>query len=459
MNSYFLSLCIVMPFLGSLLVVLNPKNARRIALLTALITFAVTVNIAAFFNPHGPSFQFEEYRFLGYHVGIDGLSMALMLLSSFLILLCLWMHTPSHQSRSYLSCFLVLEGLVMGTFTSLNLIFFYIFFEASLIPLYFLIGIWGGPDRIRAATKFFLYTLAGSVLMLVAIAFIFGHSGTLDLVELKNFSPSLQRWLWLGFFASFAIKTPLWPFHTWLPLAHVEAPTAVSVVLAAVLLKLGTYGFARISLPLFPEASVAFAPLIYTLSVIGILSSALIAWQQNDMKRVIAYSSISHMGIVTLGLFSFDPTATLGAFYQMLSHGVISAALFFSVGVLYDRCHTRLLENYGGIARMMPRFAVLFLIFTLGSLGMPGTSGFVGEFLVIVGMIKKHSLCVVGIGGGLFFATLYGMRLYRKMMGGAPKNSDISDLTPRELFILGLLAFVIVGLGLKPPLEYLIPFS
>jgi len=418
-----LSITTFLPLVGALAILLlrggeeeSARIARWIALWISLATFAVSVEVWAAFDPGRADFQLIEKADwlpdfnIGYRMGIDGISLFFVLLSTFLTPICVlasWF-AVTRRVKEYMIAFLVLETLMVGMFCALDFIVFYMFFEGVLIPMFLIIGVWGGPRRVYAAFKFFLYTLLGSVLMLLAILAIYFATGTTDITEALayNFPPNLQIWLWLAFFASFAVKVPMWPVHTWLPDAHVEAPTAGSVILAGVLLKMGGYGFIRFSLPMFPDASATFAPLVYTLSVVAIIYTSLVALAQEDMKKLIAYSSVAHMGFVTIGIFTVTPEGLQGAMIQMLSHGVVSAALFLCVGVIYDRLHTREIARYGGLVNNMPRYALAFMIFMLASVGLPGTSGFVGEFLSLIGVptitCKRSATAslVTGVTGG-----------------------------------------------------------
>src|SRR6185312_7277955 len=398
-----LSVVTFLPLVGALfcLVVQGPKeavdrNCRSAALITSLVTFLVSLLLWVHFDPTKAGFQFEEKvgwvpaLNIGYHMGIDGISLFFVLLSTLLTPICVLASWEAIQSRvkEYMVAFLVLETFMVGMFCALDLALFYVFFEGVLIPMFLIIGVWGGKRRVYAAFKFFLYTLLGSVLMLLAIIAIYWQAGTSDLptvVEKMQLPFQWQFWLWLAFFASFAVKVPMWPVHTWLPDAHVEAPTAGSVILAGVLLKMGGYGFIRFSLPMLPDASSMFAPLIYTLSVVAIIYTSLVALAQEDMKKLIAYSSVAHMGFVTIGIFTGTPEGMQGAMFQMLSHGIVSAALFLCVGVIYDRLHTREIARYGGLVHNMPKYALAFMVFMLASIGLPGTSGFIGEFLAMIG--------------------------------------------------------------------------
>ena len=439
------------------------RNARWVALWVSLITFVVSLGIWINFDNSTAAFQFEEKAVwmpglgLAYHMGIDGISMFFVLLSTLLTVLCIgasWL-TITDRVKEYMIAFLVLETLMVGMFSALDLILFYVFFEGVLIPMFLIIGVWGGPRRNYAAYKLFLYTLAGSVLMLLAILTMIVQAGTADIPTLlkHNFPVDLQPWLWLAFFASFAVKVPMWPVHTWLPDAHVEAPTAGSVILAGVLLKFGGYGFLRFSLPMFPLASADFTPLIYGLSIIAVIYTSLVALAQEDMKKLIAYSSVAHMGFVTIGTFAANVQGIEGAIIQMLSHGVVSAALFLVVGVVYDRMHSRDIATYGGLVHRMPAYAVFFMIFMLASVGLPGTSGFVGEFLILVGAFKANSWVAFFAATGLILGAAYMLYLYRRVIfGQLTKESlkSILDLSPREIAVFAPLLLIVFVMGIYP---------
>ncbi len=439
------------------------RNARGVALWTSLITFVVSLGLWANFDPLATGFQFEEKLVwvpalgIAYHMGIDGISLFFIILSTLLTVLCVGASWESVQSRvkEYMIAFLVMETLMVGMFSALDLILFYVFFEGVLIPMFVIIGVWGGPRRNYAAFKFFLYTLAGSVLMLLAMLTMIFESGTSDIVTLLNydFPASMQTWLWLAFFASFAVKVPMWPVHTWLPDAHVEAPTAGSVILAGVLLKFGGYGFLRFSLPMFPLASADFTPLIYGLSVIAIIYTSLVALAQEDMKKLIAYSSVAHMGYVTLGTFTATTQGVEGAVIQMLSHGVVSAALFLVVGVVYDRRHSREIAVYGGLVNRMPAYALVFMVFMLASVGLPGTSGFVGEFLILVGAFKANSWVAAFATTGVILGAAYMLYLYRRVIFGKLTKDDLKnmmDLSPREIAVFAPLILLTIFMGVYP---------
>lgn len=466
-----LTVIIFLPLLGVLAILASGrqettahyKNARRVALWTSIITFSLTLIAWQNFNPEIADFQLQD-KFqwipilnIGYHVGVDGISLPFILLSALLIPLCILASWTSIQHRvaEYMITFLVLETMLLGMFASLDFILFYLFFEGVLIPMFLIIGIWGGPDRIYAAFKFFLYTFLGSVLMLLSILYIYFEVGgsNIPLALTTPFDPQIQTWLWLGFFASFAIKIPMFPFHTWLPDAHVEAPTAGSVILAGVLLKMGGYGFIRFCLPMLPEASAYFTPMIFTLSVIAILYASLVALAQTDMKKLIAYSSIAHMGFVTMGIFTVDAQGVQGAITQMVSHGLISAALFLCVGVLYDRIHSREIADYGGLVHRMPRYATFFMFFILASIGLPGTSGFVGEFLVLMGTYQASTWAATFATFGIVLGAAYGLWLYRRVIFGVmvhPRLVTISDLQWREKTVFTPLVLGVLALGLYP---------
>ncbi len=465
-----LSVMTFLPLLGAVFILMIrgeraviDQNARYVALYVSLFTLAFAIYMFLQFDGGSADFQFvEDSGSLGllgmqYKLGVDGISMFFVLLSALLTPICIlsaW-KAITVRVREYMVAFLVLETFMIGTFTALDSILFYVFFEAVLIPMFLIIGIWGGKRRVYAAYKFFLYTLAGSVLMLLAVLYMFNTAGTSDIEILTAyaFDPSVQFWLFLSFFASFAVKMPMWPVHTWLPDAHVEAPTAGSVILAGVLLKMGGYGFLRFSIPMFPDASAYFTPIIMGLSVAAIIITSLIALVQNDMKKLIAYSSVAHMGFVTLGLFTATLQGIQGAVFQMLSHGLISGALFLCVGVVYDRLHTREMSRYGGIVQNMPRYATVFMIFMLGSVGLPGTSGFVGEFLTLLGSFQVNTVIAVLATTGIIFGAAYMLRLYRSVIFGARENEDalsMPDLTKRELFLLIVLAVPVLYLGVFP---------
>ena len=435
--------------------------ARWIALVTTLATLAVSVVLTGTFDQSNPGYQFIEQHawFAGasYHLGVDGISILFVLLTAFLLPICIVSSWKSIETRvvEYMIAFLVLETLVIGVFTSLDLFLFYIFFEGTLVPMFLIIGIWGGANRIYASYKFFLYTLLGSLLMLVAMLWMVNFAGTSDIPTLLNtdFPVQVQTWLWLAFFASFAVKMPMWPFHTWLPDAHVQAPTAGSVILAGVLLKLGGYGFLRFSLPMFPEASAQLTWLILALSAVAVIYTSLVALVQSDMKKLIAYSSVAHMAIVTIGLFAFNRQGIEGAMIVMLSHGLVSAALFLCVGVIYDRLHTREISRYGGLAINMPRYALLFLFFTMASIGLPGTSGFVGEFLSLAGTYRVSTTATLLCTTGIILGAAYMLYLYRRVVFGEIVHDDVramKDISLREMALLAPIAAVALWMGVYP---------
>jgi len=435
--------------------------AKWIALVTTLATLALSVLLTVQFDPSVAGFQFVEdapwFAGLHYRMGVDGISVLFVLLTAFLMPLCIAASWSSIEKRvlEYMIAFLLLETLVIGVFCALDIILFYIFFEFGLIPMFLIIGIWGGQRRVYAAFKFFLYTLLGSVLMLAAILFMIGSSHTSSIPELMthHFDPAIQTWLWLAFFASFAVKMPMWPVHTWLPDAHVEAPTAGSVILAGILLKMGGYGFMRFSLPMFPQASHLFTPLVFTLSVIAVVYTSLVAFRQLDMKKLIAYSSVAHMGFVTMGIFSGNTVGEQGALYQMLSHGVISGALFLCVGVVYDRMHTREIAFYGGLVSRMPWYAATFMLFTMGNVGLPGTSGFVGEIMTMTGTYGVSTWTVFIAATGVILSAVYALNLYRAVIFGTitnPKLAAITDLDWREVAIFAPLCAGTLALGVYP---------
>jgi NADH-quinone oxidoreductase subunit M len=438
------------------------NNARWAALITTLATFILSLVAWNRFDIANPGFQLlEQKAWLGetilYKLGVDGISMPFILLTTFLMPFCIlasW-HSIETRVREYMIAFLVLEALMIGVFAALDVVLFYVFFEGGLIPMFLIIGIWGGKRRIYASFKFFLYTLVGSLLMLLAIFVMYGVAGTSDITVLlkTHFDPSIQKWLWLAFFASFAVKMPMWPVHTWLPDAHVEAPTAGSVILAAILLKMGGYGFIRFSLPMFPDASLYFQPLVFTLSVIAIIYTSLVALMQEDMKKLIAYSSVAHMGFVTMGIFSLNQQGIDGALYQMISHGLISGALFLCVGVIYDRMHTREIAAYGGLVNRMPLYAFVFMVFTMANVGLPGTSGFVGEFLTLMGAFKANIWVAFFATSGVVLSAAYALWLYRRVVFGKlekPALAHINDLGYREVATLAPLLILTIWFGVYP---------
>ena len=464
-----LSVTTFLPLVGALFIMLmasegeaEKRNARWVALWTTLITFAVSLILVWRFDAGSPEFQFVEKRpWLGgaiaYHMGVDGISLPFVILTTALMPLCIIASWGAIQTRvkEYMIAFLVLETLMVGTFCALDLVLFYLFFEGGLIPMFLIIGVWGGPRRVYASFKFFLYTLLGSVLMLLAIMAMYIQAGTTDIPTLLShkFPPGLQTWAWLAFFASFAVKLPMWPVHTWLPDAHVEAPTAGSVILAAILLKMGGYGFLSFSLPMFPAASHDFAPFIFALSVVAIIYTSLVALMQEDVKKLIAYSSVAHMGFVTMGIFAATTQGVAGGIFQMVSHGIVSGALFLSVGVVYDRLHTREIAAYGGLVNRMPLYAAAFMVFTLANVGLPGTSGFIGEFLALIGTFKVSVLTATLATFGVILSAAYALWLYRKVIFGAlekPSLRSIRDLDYREAITLGPLAVLTILFGIFP---------
>ena len=438
-------------------------NAKLVALWVSGFTFFLSLFLYVGFDPDFVGYQFEEQvewilgAGISYHLGIDGISMPFILLSTFLVplsILASW-GSITHRVRDYMMAFLVLETMMVGMFASLDMLMFYLFFEGVLIPMFLIIGIWGGTERVYAAFKFFLYTLLGSVLMLVCMLVMYQQSGTTDIPELAafDFAPVLQFWLFLGFFASFAVKVPMWPVHTWLPDAHVQAPTAGSMILAGVLLKMGGYGFLRFSLPMFPDASDLFAPMIFVLSVVAVIYTSLVALAQSDMKKLIAYSSVAHMGFVTIGIFSMNEQGIAGAMFQMISHGLVSAALFFCVGVVYDRLHTREISAYGGVVDAMPRYAAFFMFMMLASVGLPGTSGFVGEMLVLVGAWNRANWVAVLAATGLILGACYMLWLYRRVVFGRAEKREILELealSSREFLIFVPLTVFVLWFGVYP---------
>jgi NADH-quinone oxidoreductase subunit M len=463
-----LSVVTFLPIVGAIFIAFlhddeaGARNARWVALWATLITFVISLILVWRFDPGSADFQFLEKRpWLGgainYAMGVDGISLPFVILTTAVMPIAILASWTSVQTRvrEYMIAFLVLETLMVGTFCALDLVLFYVFFEGGLIPMFLIIGVWGGPRRVYASFKFFLYTLAGSVLMLLAIMAMYWQAGTTDIPTLLHhaFPRSLQTWAWFAFLASFAVKMPMWPFHTWLPDAHVEAPTAGSVILAAILLKLGGYGFLRFSLPMFPQASVDLAPLIYALSVVAIVYTSLVALVQEDVKKLIAYSSVAHMGFVTMGLFAMTTQGVAGGIFQMISHGIVSAALFLCVGVVYDRMHTREIAAYGGLVNRMPIYAFAFMVFTLANVGLPGTSGFVGEFLTLIGTFRVNTWVTTIAAFGTILSAAYALWLYRKVIFGKltkPSLFDIRDIGAREMLILAPLLILTIVFGVYP---------
>ena len=465
-----LSLVTFLPVIGALLLYVlargdedaAARTSRWIALWTTLVTFAVSLILVLRYDPAQPGFQFVEKapwlaNAITYQMGVDGISLPFVILTTALMPFCIlasW-KSVTKRVREYMMAFLILETLMVGTFSALDLVLFYLFFEGGLIPMFLIIGVWGGPRRVYASFKFFLYTLLGSVLMLLAIMALYLNAGTTDIPTLMHTAVprSLQTWAWLAFFASFAVKMPMWPVHTWLPDAHVEAPTAGSVVLAAIMLKMGGYGFLRFSLPMFPLASHDFAPLIFSLSAIAIVYTSLVALMQEDIKKLIAYSSVAHMGFVTMGIFAGTTQGVAGGVFQMVSHGIVSGALFLCVGVVYDRLHTREIAAYGGLVNRMPLYAVVFLVFTMANVGLPGTSGFVGEFLTLLGTFKVSIPTAIVATLGVILSAAYALWLYRKVVFGVldkPSLAGIKDLTLREAIILVPFVVLTILFGVYP---------
>ena len=475
-----LSLVTFLPLLGVVFIMIQrgeavvvARSARYFALSTSLIVFALSLWLWIDFDPTSAGFQFvEQARWItiggvtiNYHMGIDGISLFFVLLSTLLTVLCVgasWNSVHS-QVKEYMIAFLVLETMMVGIFSALDFVLFYVFFEGVLVPMFLIIGVWGGPRRVYAAFKFFLYTLLGSVLSLLAILAVYFQTGSTDIVVAltHSFPPDLQKWLWLAFFASFAVKVPMWPVHTWLPDAHVEAPTAGSVILAGVLLKLGGYGFIRFSLPMFPLASAYFTPLMFALSAIAVIYTSFVALAQTDMKKLVAYSSIAHMGFVTMGLFALTSEAVQGAMIQMLSHGLVSAGLFLVVGVVYDRLHTRDIDRYSGLVERMPAYAFVFMCLMLASVGLPGTSGFVGEFLILLGTFRVSTLECFLAATALFLGPMYMLYLYRRVIFGTITRADLRgmlDLSPREMAVFAPLLVLVLWMGVYPS-SFLTPIS
>ncbi len=469
LDNTILTIVTFLPLVGALLILLAPgrdagsvRAVKWIALVTTLATFAVSLQMWAMFDPSNTGFQFVVNHawlgnVIGYRVGVDGISILFVVLTALLMPMCILASWDSitHRQREYMLLFLVLETLMIGVFTTLDLAMFYVFFEGSLIPMFLIIGIWGGARRIQASYKFFFYTFIGSVLMLLAIMAMYWFGGTLDISRLLrvDFPPEMQFWLWLAFFASLAVKMPMWPLHRWLPEAHVEAPTAGSVILAAILLKLGGYGFLRFSLPMFPDASAYFANFVFFLSVAAIIITSLVAFVQTDIKKLIAYSSVAHMGFVTMGIFAMNPEGIQGGIFQMLSHGLVSGALFLCVGVIYDRMHTREIVAYGGLVNNMPKYAVVLLILTMANVGLPGTSGFVGEFLTLLGVFRVNTWVALFATTGVILSAAYALWLYRRVIYGALTKESLKgllDLSPREKAIIYPLVALVIFFGVYP---------
>ncbi len=465
-----LSITTFLPLVGALFILILRgnqedvnRNARNVALWTTLINFVLSLFIWFNFDPTNPGYQMVEKAAwipafkVSYHMGVDGISMLFVILSTFLVPLCILASWEAIQKRvkEYMVAFLVLETLMVGMFCALDFVLFYMFFEGVLIPMFLIIGVWGGARRVYAAFKFFLYTLLGSVLMLLAILAMWYVAGTTDIptITATPFSHQMQIWLWLAFFASFAVKVPMWPVHTWLPDAHVEAPTAGSVILAGVLLKMGGYGFLRFNIPMLPEATQFFTPLVYSLSVIAVIYTSLVALAQEDMKKLIAYSSVAHMGFVTIGMFTLNRQGVEGSIFQMLSHGIVSGALFLCVGVVYDRLHTREIARYGGLVHNMPKYAVVFAFMTMASVGLPGTSGFVGEFLVLVGAFQDNGWVAAFAATGLILGAAYALWLLRRIVFGKLVKADLKglfDMSPREIAVFAPLILVVLWMGIYP---------
>ncbi len=467
MNIPILSLLICVPTVGALFILFTKSTEKYnshkyISVFISIINFILSIYLWYKFDNSNSSFQFVEnrewiYGFINYKVGVDGISILFVVLTTFITPLCILSvnSTIKNRLKDFLVAILIMESLMIGVFCSLDLVIFYLFFEGGLIPMFLIIGIWGGTRRVYSAFKFFLYTLLGSVLMLVAIIYIYWISGTTDVEKLYEIGidAKYQKILWLAFFSSFAVKTPMWPVHTWLPDAHVEAPTAGSVLLAAILLKMAGYGFIRFSIGLFPIGSDYFVSFVYVLSLIAIIYTSLVALMQEDMKKLIAYSSVAHMGFVTLGIFTMTQQGLEGSIFQMISHGIISAALFLCVGVIYERMHTREIKRYGGIVEVMPKYSIIFMIFTLGALGLPGTTGFIGEFLILMGAFKDNFLVAVIASLGVILGAAYMLWLYKRVVFGELINEDLKnlvDLNKSEVIILTLLAIPSLYFGFYP---------
>jgi len=467
MNFPILSTLIFLPLLGSFFIFLsktqnNNQSAIYVSLFTSVGNFILSLFLWYSFDSNSVNFQFVEERtwindFIKFKLGVDGISILFIVLTTFITPICILscVNSIKERTREFLIAILILETFMIGVFCSLDLVIFYLFFEAGLIPMFLIIGVWGGPKRVYSAFKFFLYTLLGSVLMLIAIIMIYWLTGTTDITQIYEIKipKEYQNILWLAFLSSFAVKMPMWPVHTWLPDAHVEAPTAGSVILAAILLKMAGYGFLRFSIPMFPLASDFFTPLIYALSVIAIIYTSLVALMQDDMKKLIAYSSVAHMGYVTLGIFTFTQQGIEGSIFQMISHGLISAALFLCVGVVYDRLHSRLISTYGGLVNYLPKYSLLFLIFALAALGLPGTTGFLGEFLILIGAFQKNYLVAILATLGVVLGAAYMLWLTKRVIFGETKNSEIKflkDLNFNEMLVLFTLAFFVIFFGFYP---------
>jgi len=469
MNFPILSAIIFIPLIGALFILITrgnqknvEKNSKYVAIFSSSANFLLSLFLWYSFDTSTADFQFVEKKnwiegFINFQLGVDGISILFILLTTFIAPICIFSGIQSikYKIKEFLVAILLMETLMLGVFCSLDLVIFYLFFEGGLIPMFLIIGIWGGPKRVYSAFKFFLFTLLGSVLMLIAIISIYWITGTTDVIKLLDIKiPQEYQYLfWLAFFSSFAVKMPMWPVHTWLPDAHVEAPTAGSVILAAILLKMAGYGFIRFSLGLFPVASDYFTPLIFSLSIIAIIYTSLVALMQDDMKKLIAYSSVAHMGFVTIGIFSLTKQGLEGSIIQMISHGLISAALFLCVGVVYDRFQSRMISSYGGLVNIMPKYALAFMIFTLGALGLPGTSGFVGEFLVLVGVFQKSILVAVLASLGVILAAVYMLWLYKRVVFGRLINSEVKkmqDLNKTEIYTFASLAFLTIFFGFYP---------
>jgi NADH-quinone oxidoreductase subunit M len=467
--SNILTILTFLPLVGAVFVLTVPgndavsvANMKRISLATTLLTFGFSLLMWAMFDNTNPGFQFVQDHdwigtVIGYRMGVDGISMLFIVLTALLLPMCIlasWVSVEK-RVREFMVAFLIIETLMIGVFATLDLAMFYVFFEGTLIPMFLIIGIWGGKRRIQATYKFFFYLFIGTVLMLLAIMAMYWEAGTLDIRQLlqHDFPPDMQIWLWLAFFASFAVKMPMWPFHRWLPEAHVEAPTAGSVILAAILLKMGGYGFLRFSLPMFPDASAQFANFVFVLSICAIIITSLVALVQEDIKKLIAYSSVAHMGFVTMGIFAANTNGVQGALFQMISHGLVSGALFLCVGVVYDRMHTREIAAYGGLVERMPKYAFAFMIFTMANVGLPGTSGFVGEFLTLIGVFQVNTWVAFFATSGVILSAGYALWLYRRVIFGALEKESLKailDLDRREMAILVPLIVLTIFFGVYP---------